>query len=339
MARLALFIALSEEMGYAIEEMEKFGRFLGQEPNSQLEKGQTTFQFELKKFSQPENRIEVHLIKGMGNILSAAHVGTAFGRLGSVRLALLVGISGALDVGSVGLGDVVISNSVKYYTPDKIYHADDREKDLLPITREMRALHIQNGGRSPLPLPAPDKALAFDDRDIVHGNNVLRFLRDQVFHADHDNVGHIFVDDMTRSSKPPAYTLKSGTLLGSNWVIDSGTYSDYIKQKNEWVDFDYYYLNDRAEYHARCKWDKDVICAVDMESYGFFKAVAEFSKRVTNVKAYAVRGISDLCAGKSEEDKKHGNQNRRIATQNSTNAALSLIEYYLDSRSRSFNIP
>lgn len=327
MAKLAMFVALSEEMGYAIEEMRKFGRFVGPDPEAQMRNGQTKFQFEMKKFPQRENRIEVHLIRGMGNVLSAAHVGTAFGSEDSVRFALLVGISGSLDENEAGLADVIVSNSVKYYSPDKLYNFSSGDRKVVPITRDLRDAVIERGVplESVVSLSA-DAEIAVDDRDFVYGDNLLRFLRDQVYHEDPDNIGHLFVDELSNNNNC-SYKIRSGTILGTNWVIDSATYVDYLKQKNDWVNFDYYFMNSKDEYNSRCKWDSEKIVAVDMESYGFMTAISTFSKRFTNVKAYSVRGISDLCAGKSSFDLKRKNENRMLAAKNGVNAALRLFQY------------
>jgi len=327
MARFAIFVALAEEMSYAIDEMKKWGKFTS-DPRIDLPRGQTKFNYNLNRFKGSNDRIEVNLIQGMGNIISAAHVGTAFlqGMSLPPELALLVGISGSLNSQNAALGDVIVSNFVKYYSPDKILHID-KAKAIL-VDSVMRDAHITKGSKGVKPYPEDPDKIGLDDRDLVYGDNAIRFLRDQVFHEDLDNIGSQFVSDANENPKLP-FSLRQGALLGSNWVIDSDTYTQYIVQKNDWLDFDFYFLNDPSGFTERCKWNAEEPLAVDMESYGFFKAVAQFSRRSTNVKAYAVRGVSDLCANKGHLDKAEKNVNRKVATENAIFATLLLIQYRL----------
>ncbi len=336
MSKYAIFVALSEEMTYAIDEMERHGSFAAP-PKLEMPRGSTKFHYNLKRYQGNDYRIEVSLIKGMGNIISAAHVGTAFQKGGQLApdIALLVGISGSLDAGSVGLGHVIVSNFVKYYSPDKIHHLDGR--DVVRIDATLREKHISTGARRTHPVGPLDDKIAVDDRDLVYGDNAIRFLRDQIYHPDPDNTGALFVKDANEHKEKLPYPLKLGTLLGSSWVVDSETYTSYLKQKNDWVDFDYYFLNDPDGFKERCRWDDEPPLAVDMESYGFFKAVAQFSKLETNVRAYAIRGISDLCADKTALDKNTKNNNRKVATENAIKTALLMIQYHIQKGTYSYD--
>lgn len=332
MTSVAIYVALAEELTYAIDEMEQHGRFAG-DPRTELSRGQSKFNYSLYDF--PSNRIEVSLIQGMGNVICAAHVGTSFSQKmhAGPELALLVGISGSLQK-DVGLGEVIVSNLVKYYSPDKIEKIDTSH---VRIDSQMRSSHMAKGkGAGPFASLAGRKAV--DDRDVVHGDNAIRFLRDEIFHVDNDNTGALFVQAANDHQKKLPFKLSRGALLGSNWVVDSDTYTNYLLHKNDWTEFDYYSLNNPAEYASRCKWGDDTLLAVDMESYGFLKAVAQFSRNVTNVKAYAVRGVSDLCSGKSALDQTNKSKNRLEATRNAVYSALLLSKFHFSNRTYSYRI-
>ena len=167
---IVVFVALPEEMAYAVAELNKHGEVLNvPDVDAAIKKGHTNFWFQ-PTFPSPEIRLS--LIKGMGNVLSAAHVGAAFSEKGPVDLALLAGISGSLDRDKADIGDVVISDTVKYYAPDKIFNLEGVGQ--IPLTKDLREAYIAAGTRGTSPLGViPPGSIGFDDRDVVHGSNVL----------------------------------------------------------------------------------------------------------------------------------------------------------------------
>lgn len=343
MGKIALYVALTEEMKYAVAEMGRFGKFNAAtaDPINEMLRGRTRFSFHFDDFPRPEDNIEVHLIGGMGNILTAAHVGTSFSENDSVRFAVLIGISGAMPGSGLGLGDVILGNSVKYYSPDKIYDIKKKKEEgkAKKIDKKTRELFLQKDADILKEFEERhDDCILYDERDETRSENVIRFLRDTIYHEDQSDYGYNFLRDIKRSSIPTEYKLSSGMFLGTNWVIDSESYANYIVDKDLYNCFDYYFINKKSEYDQRCKWHPDRVSAADMESYGFFKAIEMFSRKRANVKAYAVRGISDLCAGKSDLDITSNNSFRDAATTNCTNAAMRLLRYYLKEQRTSLDI-
>ena len=332
MSDFAIFIALPEELGVAIDVLRANGEFSGE--ISDIEAGQRTFLYELGPGLGNGKSGEVFLIRGMGNTKSAAFVGASLARDTPPRHALLVGISGSLSPDKVKLGDVVISSHVKYYAPDKIKDFSDGDLKILSADEARKVCDPKSAqqvkdfrdGKKPL----------LDGRDVLFSNSFFRYCRSRIYrNAEETNIDRFM--KLRRNefgeSRADGYFLHSGAVLGSNMVLDSKAFVDYIVQKNYCDDMDFYRLNSQHEFGERCSWDSSDLLAVDMESYGFFSAFEDMRDFSTVVQAVAVRGISDLAAGKSELDMGAKGQHRKLATTRAVQVAIDYLrERYRTSR-------
>jgi nucleoside phosphorylase len=352
MPRAAIFVALPEELSYCVEVLERYGSFISDIHD--MDVGQVRFLYEFQGLSRAMNsEVEIYLISSMGNVSSSSFVPLSFvTNVAPAEVFFLVGISGSLDATTANIGDVVVSNHVKYYTPDKVYSKQGveahKKKTVRAISEADRKAHAVakqvDGKENEVVRPkflGPDE-IGVDERDFLPCGNFARFLRQTVIINDIANLIDRFMKSNLLSKEwwPLAETfgkhpprVMRGALLGSNWVVDSDSLVEYLMDKNECQDFDYYFMNDPAE--KRCVWNKHRLIAVDMESFGFMKTLEVMSNHLTKARGYAIRGISDLAAGKSLTDDEQGKRNRRVAASNAMLAALSMLEFYLnDSESR-----
>lgn len=331
MAKIEIFVALEEELESILEVFESKGKIQNRSWKGRLSSGHNRFKFVPKGYDDVADDISVNLIRGMGNVMAAAHVGTSFvppeaGGDVVPQLVILVGISGSLSEGEARLEDVVVSNHVKYYAPDKILSSLGKKTIRLDSNKRS---HFNGKSAKEIrdALDLPNSGIAYDVRDRVLGGNILRFKRDNIFYRDRDARLESFMAWSDKKLDLP-YRVKHGTILGTDWVIDSQSYVEYLADKEVNQEFDYYAINKPDEFADRCKWNEDAPIAADMETYGFFLALERLAMN-SSVRplAFAVRGISDLCSGKSDLDDRTGGQHRKKAAQNAAEVALNLVAF------------
>ncbi|MDE1993414.1 MAG: hypothetical protein KGI75_13000, partial [Rhizobiaceae bacterium] len=177
--------------------------------------------------------------------------------------------------------------------------------------------------------PRKEDEYQIDSRDTLD-NMYLRYLREHIILSEFSPDLDLFLDFRQDPSSAEKILLKDGnlvrgTILGSHWVVDSDKYAEYLRWKNENSHLDFYKMNKPSEYTQRCTWGNSGIHAVDMETYGFFKAIDFLNKtRRVKVPGFAIRGISDYAAGKSNLDVTSDGSHRAKAV---TNAMLVTIEF------------
>jgi nucleoside phosphorylase len=323
MSKFAIFIALPEELEAAISVLSKYGSLDGD--MSDVTAGQRIFDYQLKS---PKGPIagEVYLIRGMGNTKSAAFVGSSLDVGAPPKHALLIGISGSLSPKKVGLGHVVMSSHVKHYSPDKVKRFNSKElkeissdsaSDICDPKSSTQSSDFQEKGK-----------ILVDGRDKILGGSHYRYLRQRIFRNNEQRELKKFLKshgEKIVGDDGNDYKLHHGAILGSNMVIDSEEYVEYLMQKNFCDDVDFYKLNDPNEHKERCVWDSSELLAVDMESYGFFSAFSDFQYYSSSVRAVAFRGISDLAFGKADLDGESKGSHRRQATKNAVETALKYL--------------
>lgn len=326
--RAAIIIALEEELSNAFDCLENHGKFFA--PKQSLKEGQSNFQYLLRD-GQTEGLsypCEIFLINGMGNVAASAFVGRSMNFDPSILIS--VGISGTLMPDEISLEDVVISNQVKYYAPDKIGEFTSPDDVIVAPVSDTAPGEV-------------DGKYRVDERDLF-GSVYLRFVREHIILKEFSPVLDAFLH---RRSQPEAVEsvlqkngkLVRGTILGSNWVVDSKKYADYIDWKNQKSHLDYYKLNKPQEYLERCSWGQSDLHAVDMETYGFFKALDFFNKtRELKIPGFAIRGISDKAAGKSDLDDQSGGSHRAKAVENAMLVTIEFLRFFFREKKKSGRI-
>lgn len=329
MSNFSIFVALPEELRSVLDILGENGEFIT--PPSQFEAGQRRFKYHLdaKTEDKPAIEGEIFLIRGMGNVKSAAFVGACVATGKAPTNAVLVGISGSLDRDKLRVGDVIMSGHVKFYSPDKIHSLPDSEYVLISeddaekICDPEDPLQLEDLGHT--------KSCKVDSRDIRMKNNYYRYVREKIFNDSEAGEISEYIHENSKAILPALNMVDGppriveGAILGSNIVIDSQAFVDYILSKNTCDDLDFYSMNSPSEYAERCSWDSTELLAVDMESYGFFSAFNDLSYFSTSVKPIAIRGISDLAAGKAEADQESNGVNREKAAANAMTVALDYI--------------
>ena len=316
--RAAIIVALEEELSNAFDCLAGHGRFLA--PKQSLKEGQTNFRYKLNDGLGKGSHVEceIFLINGMGNVAASAFVGRSFLNF-EPDLLISVGISGSLNPNDVRLEDVVISNQVKYYAPDKIGEFSSTDK-FTPIDSASTA-KLESG------------EYHIDKRDILD-NVYLRYIREHIVLSEFSPDLDLFLDFRQDAANDASVLMRGaslvrGTILGSHWVVDSDKYAQYLHWKNGNSDLDFYKLNKPAEYAQRCTWGDSGLHAVDMETYGFFKALHFLNKtRRHKVPGFAIRGISDYAAGKSELDVKSGGSHRAKAVENAMLVTIEFLRFF-----------
>lgn len=293
----------------------------------------------------PENR------DAMGNVVTSARVA---GILADHRphLMLLVGIAGSMNADKVRLGDVVVSIGAKYLQPDKLTTFKD-------------ALHAIDGDcyKTPAPPKRADCKLAIHPLKILGGlgpSAVMRFRKDYVWltasevpysgyadflrkrpiqHLQHAHATLANLPDCTEHLKccHPQSRVHFGDILGSEWVVDDLDYIAFVQHRNNNDEWDLYKQRDLVrgtnEWSKRNKWDNTPIDAVDMETYGFFKAVAAYNAGVSSPNqnpravAMAFRGISDMARDKDPLDDTTQGEIRKLAVRNAVRVAIDFIDF------------
>lgn len=333
LATFAIFVALPEELDAVASVLEAQATMIT--PLTKLGAGQTRFLLELKDRNGKAHNGIVFLIRGMGNVKAAAFVGSVFAVDEPPLHAVLVGISGSLNAETAKIGDVVLSAHVKFYSPDKIRSLSS---DYLILTdQQVEEICNTSNPLSISELRAPGQ-LVVDGRDVVHISSFYRYLRDKKFDSQSDNLVNQYlhknkskIETELQSTGLSTVTVMSGAILGSNMVIDSGDFVSYLSNKNKYDSTDYYKLNTPDEFIARSNWDNSELIAVDMESYGFFSALESFRSEASAVNGVAVRGISDLAAGKTESDVLSKGETRKIAAANAMIVAIDYLKEHLSS--------
>ncbi len=120
-AHYICFIALEEELEYLNERLVHFGFY---NKSGGYIPGRQAYQYS-KKDTRSGGKIDltVYPNREMGNIGSAVRVNTEL-REKNFQAAFIVGIAGSLDVGRHNLGNVVVSSSSKFLSPDKLFETD-----------------------------------------------------------------------------------------------------------------------------------------------------------------------------------------------------------------------
>jgi purine-nucleoside phosphorylase len=362
-----LFIPLGEEFDVVVSTLQDLGAKFGKSLTRQDEYVLCDYHVQALK-----RDIDLHLVamdpsnrQAMGNIISSARVA---GQLFHIqpRHVMLVGLAGSLDAGNVRLGDVVVSNSAKYLRPDKCVTIDD-------------TLAFANGhALRSSPYPKSGDKIQVHEMKKAGSQSVFRLRRDHVRYQPSETKMQPYALAMSKQAlsraalKPPraaldymlsvpaslavdkagqpiphaVYELPKihfGDILGSEWVIDSEEYANFVVERNSDDAWDWYSQKDAielAEYRAglrsevigegklRNEWEKSSpLYAVDMETYGFMKVAVELHRtgRYVPNTAFAIRGISDLARRKADLDRSSGGEIRKIAVRNALTVALDLL--------------
>lgn len=311
-----MFVPLHEEMRYVHQHLTGVR-------NAHCHTGNYTtandfYLFEMNRGTAHAYYLYCQVIGDMGNLRTATAVLDKLGDLES-SICFLVGMAGSLAPDVCQLGDVVVSYEVKAMYADKVKRRDPR--------KEVFAPDVATGSQVVLD---PRKKLLTDSylryrRDYVRWMTSAGLAAQYLNFARQNAPGLTTVDrsrvpKLDRSLEHMNPEPMQGVILGSELVIDCQEFVDFLQHRNRTTLDDVYA-------GARGKWFDSDILAVDMESYGFFKAVeAGFRANGTSL-ALAVRGISDLAAKKTGLETSSKNAVRNIATINAVQTTLHILEF------------
>lgn len=259
--------------------------------------------------------VRVCLIDEMGNWPTAAYVAWALG-VHRPHLAVLAGIAGSLDSRAFSIGDVVVSDTAKMIYANKIKQFDP-------------AIEVFVDDFD----PNIDGLIQLHNHQTIFGDSFFRLKR-KLYRPNAwrsailNNLSLIpsYVNklDLSPDEKYVLNEMKYAHLFCSNQVIDSETVRDFIVNSVSNDDLDYYKQRQksglaeaRGEYDPG-EWDPTPAPVVDMESAGFLNAV-EIHMGDSTINPLIVRGISDVCADKNDDD-------QETAARNAILAALCLID-------------
>lgn len=327
--RVLVIVPLLEERDYFYETIK--GRSGWSPPRTTRE----TMQFDFHEGDR-EAGVVVKTIAKMGHLDTILALNAAVVPF-SPQLVILLGLAGSMDPHVVGLGDVVISNQVKIYAANKIgtISQDETQKPTYKFF--------------PIPPPASvDNCIIVDDRDRVQAYSYMRYERDFVESTSVDHALSTLERRLTSGELSPVpndmvptnfRSYKSmnrnreihyGWMFGSNHVVDSKEYRDYITEKNADDTFDIYKQLKELD---KMRWKEGRLLAVDMESYGFLKAVETLRRLPASqggsnvlVGGIVVRGVSDMAEAKAATDRNSKHEIRRISVGNAAKITAQIIE-------------
>ena len=332
-ARTLIFVPLREEMSH----VDTVARSLGySHARGKFDQRAPNHTYTYTRPNRERATVTFVVLGDAGNTRAAASVAAAFD-LFRPQVILLAGLAGSLDPAQARLGDVFVIDMAKMLYADKI--------------KELDPTHELLGPQASIPADgiAPDGRRMFDERKAVMGDgNVLRYRRDLAS----DAAGGIMVanymnglgsrqplaleavTDQVLGLLPPGEVaryvntkpgVRSGVVLASEMVIDSQPYIDFVQERNADESAGWYAVHGGPEASARNPWITGDLPIVDMESYGFFKFAETMVRSGVTLRAFAVRGVSDLAADKAVLDKSSKDQVRAIAARNATVVALDLL--------------
>jgi nucleoside phosphorylase len=226
----------------------------------------------------------------MGNITAASRTGYLLGQY-RPNLIVFVGTSGSLNPDKCQLGDVVVPDlGVQTLSYNKIVDDED------PSFKNYRDRKLK---ADILPSGVDGREYAFR-HDNVKGNVPLSTRsRQDITRARATGAGRptleLLLQNYTGNEKQRIHF--DVQIFSWEKVIATGHYRDKLN-----LQFDRAYI-------------------VDMESYGFLEAAGQYQEDKP-LRAIIVRGVSDLCAGKSTSGDKGLNE---IATRNAAVVAAEII--------------
>jgi nucleoside phosphorylase len=329
--KIVIFVPLHEEMKYIHDRLRKVGfepvpDTLHYDPNrpSHLYRGIAA---DRSSFFLVFRVIDAANRDVMGNINAATEV---LAGLGAHRphFAILIGLAGSLRPEEVRLGDVVIADAAKFLFPDK----------LRPLDKERETFADAAG---PMSSGSPTAVIRVDKRKRFLGSNFFRFRRDWVHNSRSTELLARYVEyqqkhqlrDLENSPiDDVSPRLHFGAIFGCDWVVDSEAYVKFVVERDQDDSQDWYQQRGRqdpsrqAEARKRNRWGAEKLLAVDMESFGFLKAAEAYgASGGQTLRAFVVRGISDLAAKKSILDEKTAGRERTRAVHNAAIVALDII--------------
>ena len=282
-------------------------------------------------------KVNVRTIEKMGQLEAVLAMNAAASSY-DPELVVLVGLAGSMDPEVAGYGDVIVSNQVKMYAPNKVGTISNQ-------TDEEPFYYFASD--SP-PTKPKSKVVKVDDRDRMLTCSYHRYQRDFIECAYMDSALTSLEQTLTDhelkqlDNTPIPSRFKSygsmtrgrqvqyGWIFGSDYVVDSKEYRDYLNDKDQNTGSDIYTQLDESE---KVKWKSGKLLAVDMESYGVLKAIETLRTTpaieggVNNlVGGIIVRGISDLAESKGKSDLGSKNELRRIAVHNAAEVTAQIIE-------------
>lgn len=328
-----VFIPLQEEMEYAYQCLIDRGATCEIEfyPEGK------SYDFTLELLDRTEIQVGISVIGDMGNLRAATSIVTNLLDQNPQSI-FLTGIAGSLNPAEAALGDVVVSTRVKAFYPDKVKKLDEEKEQWFtaPPLADVEGNEAELTGA---------ELIDVDDRQKILDRNFFRYRRDAVWHdrsgrkaasyKKHldDNkppalkpVLHSEIDGLAEAFENPEPKIVRGDVFGSDMVIDSQDYIDFIRYRNAIENIDYYAQKSKSATHDRRRWFPDEPTIVDMETYGFLMTLEALMPHLRNFHAFSVRGVSDLAAEKAALDDTTFDKVRTVAVENAIRTVVDMIQ-------------
>jgi nucleoside phosphorylase len=322
-AGVVVFVPLQEEMEYIYRYMESNGGRVEREYDSSV----PTYNISWPLQNRTTIDICFHVIEGMGNMRTVLQIAPTLIAL-KPHMVFLTGLAGSLDPDYVSLGDVVVSTQAKMLYPDKIKEVNQKKEQFLPRDET-----------------TPSGVVCLDQRKKYLSQSFFRYRRDAIQWKPSipfmDNyISYLrranplllkSVDSDTVANLPAGLSnispkVRSAVVFASDFVVDSGEYIAFLRDRNGDEENDYYVQKTGVRSHSRRKWINSSLSVVDMESFGFFCTIEKVCNAITT-QAFSVRGISDLASEKEKLDEGTEDRVRGIAVQNALNVVLDMVNF------------
>ena len=332
-ARTLVFVPLREEMIH-IDSIASNQGYTHARGAFDARENQHTYIF--FRSNRQASTVTFQVLGDAGNVRTAATVAAAF-QAHRPEVMLLSGLAGSLDHTKARLGDVFVIDMAKVIYPDKIKEMDISQESFCEQSI------IPPGGK------AADGRIMLDERKAVMGkSNVLRYRRDVARSPSGGMMAANYILGLQTRAKLPLEgvtdqmiiaipplerarcininpEIRSGVAFASEMVVDSQAFIDFVLERNRDETIGWYAHKGDRESTDRNPWVKGDIPIVDMESYGFFKFVETMGQSGVAVRAFAVRGVSDLAAGKTILDQASHAGVRGVAVRNAAVVTLDLL--------------
>lgn len=325
-----MLVPLSEEMSYIHLYVSSHGGRCDQAFEPKI----ATYPFSFRYSSSTECDVDFYVIGDMGNLRTATRI-TQILLDETYDYIFLVGLAGSLDHSIMRLGDVVVSNRVKSYYPDKVAEISFAKNEEFITPGDPRTLNDEG-------------FILIDRRKKILSRSYLRYRRDAIVWEESSRTIASYLNFLETKLGHEALTAlrpvtaeefphigagrenvqpraRYGTIFSSEMVIDSYEYIQFLMDKDTDESLDIYSRKYGGIDNPRRSWFPGPPIAVDMETYGFFSITRRLRSEIENARCLSVRGISDLASAKSDLDEATGDRVRRLAVENCIAIVMSII--------------
>jgi len=328
---IVIFVPLQEEMEYIFNYLTHENKAVATQEFYDENISEYNFHYHVPR--RESICLKFIVLGDMGNLVSATKLAKAV-RISDIEMAILVGLGGSLDPNQCKLGDVLIAYEVKTIYPDKIKKIDK--------TTEVFS-DLSDAGEGKFKID-PRKKIMSDSffrlkrrfhRWELSSDWVSRYcnhLKSYPLEILHPVRADSELPEEFNKLANATPNVISGTILSGDFVVDSEEFADFLLERNNSIDMDYYNQKNsvKKDKKSEVNWFKSRVPVVDMETLGFFAAANELRNWLNPGFLFSIRGVSDVARNKSQLDESTQDGIRNIAVRNAIITAIDLIEYILN---------